>query len=108
MPDWLVFLITLAAAIAAIKTITGWAPVRWVWKRIVVEPAQARVLAIIEPKLNVILDEVTFNHGSSMKDMVRGIQEQVEVVSKRVIVIENAFDSYVKSTKEDDDGDPEP
>ena len=96
-------LLTAAAVIAAIKVISGWSPVKWIFHRLVREPAEQAVISVVQPELTQIrgetariLHEVTFNDGSSLKDLVRDLQEVVAKVSNRLVIFEEAFDVYTK------------
>lgn len=66
--------VALAALVTAMRVITGFAPVRWVWKRLVHDPVQEGLRAVVQEELKPMLDaalgELRPNHGSSFRDAV--------------------------------------
>lgn len=77
-PPWLLDASIWAGACVAIltfaKVLTGFAPVRWIWKRLVHDPVQEGLRSVVQeevqPMLQEALAELRTNGGSSFRDVV--------------------------------------
>lgn len=79
---------SVAAIITSLKLLFGFAPVRFVWRRLVIEPAREVVHTVVldevRPLLEEILDELSFNGGSSTKDEVRAVKHATANLARNV------------------------
>lgn len=85
VPSWItdagVFAGVVVAFVAAVRALTGWAPLRWVLRRLVHDPMRDGLRQVLSeefgPMLEQVKAELTYNGGASTKDMVRNIHRTV-------------------------------
>lgn len=96
---------SLTAVIVAIKTLTSWSPARWVFKQLVTDPMREEMEGVIDDQVSPaiirttkdiaelrasvqhlhasvsqVLREVTLNGGSSLKDMTKDNQQEIQAL----------------------------
>ena len=73
-------LVAIAAALTAIKIITGGGPFKWIWNRLIHQPVRESLREVIVDEVSPLLEsvraELTTNGGSSLRDAINRLEKQ--------------------------------
>lgn len=73
----------IAAILGVIILLSRLAPVKWVWRQLVSDPlggwTKKQIRDEVDDDFTKIKDELSYNHGSSVKDMVHKIAEALDL-----------------------------
>lgn len=79
---------SLAGIVTAIRVITGWGPLRWLWRHLVHVPVREGLRAVIADEVRPLLDdihrELSFNSGKSVKDVVHSIAAELKTLQQNM------------------------